>query len=65
MEKVSEILRLQDSHGAIRKRDAESGANESEDETFNEQFSRNSPRPCAKGRANRELLRSRLRPYQD
>ena len=61
----SEILRLQDSHGAKRKHDSESGANEPECEAFNEQLSRN-PRPTsAKRRANSELLRSRLRPHQD
>jgi hypothetical protein len=61
----SEILRIQDSHSAIGKCDAENGAKEPEGETFNEQLSRNPHPPGAKGRANCKLLCSRLRPYQD
>ena len=61
----SEILRLQDSHSAISKRNAENATKEPEGETFNEQLSRNPHLPGAKGRAYCKPLCSRLRPYQD
>src|SRR5262249_54972728 len=43
----SEILRLQDSHSAIGKCDAENATKEPEGETFNEQLSRNPHPPGA------------------